>query len=207
LVNAILVHVVSNISGVEVDVGIVPEFRMDSTRFDYTATSYGGVVDFMIVKGPPASMRCSPDSVCILCSFHHHPRRILTRRTSARVYGPGYGQSLRVTKPRKMGLGMQGCHGRCVILSTTQVSTFDIFSETRLSMASIASQRLGAASQMVKSGCFSSSMRLTLARVSISDEFDLGEDLSGLPPVLGLLSDWVNFIRCFSLFERPTCQF
>jgi hypothetical protein len=56
LVNAILLHVVSNISGVEVDVSIVPEFRMESTRFEYAATSYGGVVDFLIVKGPPASI-------------------------------------------------------------------------------------------------------------------------------------------------------
>ena len=47
---------VSNISGVEVDVSIVPEFRMAPTRFEYAATSYGGVVDFLIVKGPPASI-------------------------------------------------------------------------------------------------------------------------------------------------------
>jgi len=56
LVNIILLHVVSNISSVEVDVSIVPEFRMDSTRFEYAAT-YGGVVDFLIVKGPPASIK------------------------------------------------------------------------------------------------------------------------------------------------------
>ena len=47
---------VSNISGVEVDVSIVPEFRMEPTRFEYAATSYGGVVDYLIVKGPPASI-------------------------------------------------------------------------------------------------------------------------------------------------------
>ena len=29
--------------------------------------------------------------------------------------------------------------------------------------------------------------------VSISDEFRLNEDLSGLPLILGLLSDWVSF--------------
>src|ERR1700685_3324802 len=47
-------HVVSNISGAEVDISIVPEFRTESTQFEYAATSYGGVVDFLIVKGPPA---------------------------------------------------------------------------------------------------------------------------------------------------------
>ena len=36
--------------------------------------------------------------------------------------------------------------------------------------------------------------------LSISKEFRLGEEnLSGLPLVLGLLSDWVSFDRCFSL--------
>ena len=29
--------------------------------------------------------------------------------------------------------------------------------------------------------------------VAISEEFRLGEDLSGLPLILGLLSDWVRF--------------
>ena len=57
LVNAILLHIVSNISDAEVDVGIIPEFRMESTtQFEYAATSYGDVVNFLIVKGPPASI-------------------------------------------------------------------------------------------------------------------------------------------------------
>ena len=56
MVNIILLHVVSKIGGTEVDVSIVPEFRMDATRFEYAATSYGGVVDYLIVKGPPAAI-------------------------------------------------------------------------------------------------------------------------------------------------------
>jgi len=40
--------------------------------------------------------------------------------------------------------------------------------------------------------------------VSISDEFRLGEDLSGLSLVLGLLSDWVSFIVDSSLSKVPT---
>lgn len=51
LVNAILLHVVSNLSGAEVNIGIVPEFTMESTRFEYASTSYGGIVDFLIFKG------------------------------------------------------------------------------------------------------------------------------------------------------------
>ena len=39
--------------------------------------------------------------------------------------------------------------------------------------------------------------------VSISKEFCLEEDLSGLPVVLGLLSDWVGFDCCFCSFEGP----
>ena len=38
--------------------------------------------------------------------------------------------------------------------------------------------------------------------VSISEEFCIEEDLSGLPLVLGLLSDWVNFYY-FSPFKIP----
>jgi len=43
--------------------------------------------------------------------------------------------------------------------------------------------------------------------VSISDEFHLGDDLSGLPLVLGLLSDWVIFIHYLSPFESPNLIF
>ena len=56
LVNSILLLVILNIIGVEVYISIVPEFRMESTRFEYATTSYGGVVDFLIVKGPPAAI-------------------------------------------------------------------------------------------------------------------------------------------------------
>ena len=35
---------------------IVPEFQMEPTRFEYAATSYGGVVDYLIVKGPPTTI-------------------------------------------------------------------------------------------------------------------------------------------------------
>ena len=40
--------------------------------------------------------------------------------------------------------------------------------------------------------------------LSISNEFRLREDLSGLPLVLGLLGDWVSFNRCFSHSKDPS---
>ena len=56
MINIILLHVVSKIGGTGVDVGIVPQFQMDATRFEHAATSYGSVVDYLIVKGPPAAI-------------------------------------------------------------------------------------------------------------------------------------------------------
>lgn len=47
---------VSNLSSSGVEVSIVPKFRMEATRFEYAATSYGGTVDFLIVKGPPSDI-------------------------------------------------------------------------------------------------------------------------------------------------------
>ena len=72
MVNAILLHIVSNISDAEVDVGIIPEFQMESTRFKYAATSYGDVVNFLIVKGPPDSISKYDikNSDCILLPAH-----------------------------------------------------------------------------------------------------------------------------------------
>ena len=47
---------VSNLSGNGVDVSIVPEFRLEATRLEYAATSYGGTVDFLIVRGPSSDI-------------------------------------------------------------------------------------------------------------------------------------------------------
>ena len=39
-------------------VGIVPEFRMESTHFKHdTSMTYGGVVDFLVVKGAQKHIR------------------------------------------------------------------------------------------------------------------------------------------------------
>lgn len=69
LVNAILLHVVSNrsTSSIEVNVSIVPESGRQ--RPDYAATSYGSVVDFSI-----ASIgQCQINTALILftCSFYY----------------------------------------------------------------------------------------------------------------------------------------
>lgn len=52
LVNAILLHIVSNLSGRDIDVGIIPEFRMPATKFEEANLSFGGVVDYLIIKCP-----------------------------------------------------------------------------------------------------------------------------------------------------------
>jgi hypothetical protein len=51
---------------------------------------------------------------------------------------------------------------------------------------------------MVKPGYFLSSMWIHSGKggyIGIPERFHLKVDLSGLPPVLGLLSDWVSFHR------------
>jgi len=53
MVNMILLHLISNMSDSRATVGIVPEFRIDATRLKQTPASYGGVVDYLIVNGPP----------------------------------------------------------------------------------------------------------------------------------------------------------
>jgi len=47
----------SNLSGDGVGMGVVPEFRMEATRFEYSATSYGGIVDYLLVKGPAPEIK------------------------------------------------------------------------------------------------------------------------------------------------------
>jgi len=66
LVNAILLHIVSNLSGEGVDVNIIPEFRMPATKFEYANMSFGGVVDYLIIKCPKAIT--SKDTL-LLCAW------------------------------------------------------------------------------------------------------------------------------------------
>lgn len=56
LINAIILHVMSILSDAEVDVSMVPDFWMKLMQFEAIATSYGGFVDFLIVKGPPINI-------------------------------------------------------------------------------------------------------------------------------------------------------
>jgi len=163
LVNAVLLHVVSNISGVEFDVSIVPEFRMEATRFEYAATSYGGVVDFLIVKGPPASIKfllggpqlafTDPDMVKHFSSNIYEAKRDGFRDAipQAAMAGASYCRQHNLSTFR-------GC------VTNGEIWVFFIFNAADLGEG---------------------------GTVSISDEFRLGEDLSGLPLVLGLLSDWI----------------
>jgi hypothetical protein len=56
LVNMVLLHVTSNMSDSQTAVGIVPEFRINATKLEQTTTSYGGVIDYLIVNGPPSTI-------------------------------------------------------------------------------------------------------------------------------------------------------
>ena len=51
LVSTILLHVASNLSGEDMDVNVIPKFRMPvDARFEYAQNA--GVVDYLIVKCP-----------------------------------------------------------------------------------------------------------------------------------------------------------
>ena len=52
MIHTILLHVVSNLSCADINVGIVPKFQMELTHFKHAVTCYGDIVDFLIVKGP-----------------------------------------------------------------------------------------------------------------------------------------------------------
>ena len=54
--NAILLHIVSNLSDEDVDVNVIPKFQMPTTTFDYANASFVGVqlVDYLIVRCPKA---------------------------------------------------------------------------------------------------------------------------------------------------------
>lgn len=212
MVNAILLHVVSNISGFDFDVSIVPEFRMESTRFEYAATSYGGVVDFLIVKGPPDSI----SNYGLPLSFRFSALLIppssvqnfylgdLSSRLRTQIWSNISRQTF--TKPREMGLGMQ--YHRLLwqvhhIADNTSKYLRYLRDEIVDDLRSLSTFR----------GCvtngeiwvffiFNAAHSGEGGTVSISDEFRLGEDLSGLPLVLGLLSDWVSFNH-YSSFEYP----
>lgn len=56
LVNMVLLHVTSNMSDSKTAVGIVPEFRINATKLEQTTTSYGGVIDYLIVNGLPSTI-------------------------------------------------------------------------------------------------------------------------------------------------------
>lgn len=163
LVNIILLHVVSKISGTEVDVSIVPEFRMDATRFEYAATSYGGVVDYLIVKGPPAAIKfllggpqlafTDPDNVKLLSSNIYEAKKDGFRDAipQAAMAAASYCRQHNL-------LTFRGC------VTNGETWVFFVFN--------VAESGEG-------------------GTVSISDEFRLNEDFSGLPLILGLLSDWI----------------
>ena len=59
-VNMVLLHVISNMGDSHTAFGIVPEFRINATKLEQTTTSYGGVIDYLIVNGPPSTISKYP---------------------------------------------------------------------------------------------------------------------------------------------------
>jgi len=193
--------VVSNISGVEVDVSIVPEFRMEPTRFEYAATSYGGVVDYLIVKGPPASI--SKDEF-------YFPTLLISSLSVQNFYSVAPSSRLRTqtwsitsrqtfTKLREMGLGMQYLmllwQVHRIVNNTSKYLWyfFGVFSEkTTLLMNSVASRGCATNGETWVFFVFNAADSGEGGTVSISEEFHLREGFSGSPLVLGLLGDWVS---------------
>ena len=78
MIDAILLHIVSNLSSGEVKIGIIPKFQIKSTQFECVATTHESVVDFLIVKGPFDDIGKYKMLKCcfvICCLFHiiiHH---------------------------------------------------------------------------------------------------------------------------------------
>ena len=64
LTTTILAHVVLNIIRNGVDVGVIPNFRMEASEFEDAATCYGHIVDFQIVSGLPDTI--SQDKYLVL---------------------------------------------------------------------------------------------------------------------------------------------
>src|SRR5882762_2284190 len=103
-------------------------FRTELTRFEYaaTGTSYGGVVDFLIVKGPPASISKHE----ILLGF-----ALLTRSSSAQNFYSAdlssrlrtqisqYGQTLLVKHFLLLSAG-RGAQLRCMFAPATRMGIF-----------------------------------------------------------------------------------
>src|ERR1700683_2903702 len=86
--------------------------HIESTRFEYATTSYGGVVDFLIVKGPPASISK------YLIQLWFRPALLIPSSSTQNFYSADLSSRLRTqiwsntsrqtfTKPREMGLGTQ----------------------------------------------------------------------------------------------------
>jgi len=56
LIDMILLHLASNLSSNEDGVGIICELPIGSAKFEYSGTSYGGILDYLVVNGPQDSI-------------------------------------------------------------------------------------------------------------------------------------------------------
>jgi len=159
----ILLHVISNMSDSRTTVGIVPEYRINATKLDQTTTSYGGVIDYLIVNGPPDTIKFLLGSPQLAFS---NPDMV--KNISSNIYGAkkeGFSDAI----PQAAMAGVVYCQQHnlktyrgCV--TNGEIWVFFVFNADPGGVG---------------------------GTVSISDEIAIREDLSGLPLVLGLLRDWI----------------
>ena len=101
----------------DVSVTMYPSFGMDTMRF---ASSYGGVVDFLIVKGQfLLSVSIPYNSNFIICSFHYYPHQNpysvgFSSESLLAFCGSGYGTTilfkhLHSKQRRVKGCSTSGC--------------------------------------------------------------------------------------------------
>jgi len=69
MINAMLLHIASNLNSAENGVAIVPEFCIDNTQLEPTGYTYGGVVDYMIIFTDRSTRGASDTATSFLKSY------------------------------------------------------------------------------------------------------------------------------------------
>ncbi|KAF8589241.1 hypothetical protein K439DRAFT_1628944 [Ramaria rubella] len=163
LVSAILLHVLSNLSHSGANVSLIPDFHMAPTRFEYAPTSYGDIIDFLIVRGPPVSVEFLLESPKLAFT---NPD--ILKHLSSNIYA-ATNDGFRAAIPHATMAAASYCRDHSLstfrgCVTNGEIWVFFVF----------------------KADVWSGG-----GTVAISKEFRLGMNYSGLPLVLGLLSDWI----------------
>jgi hypothetical protein len=168
LINMILLRVVSAMSTDETDVNIIPEFPIAKTTFP-SSLSFGGVVDLLLTKLPSRFTRYL---LLDPTSALGNPEAIDGPMTSN--FFEAKRDNVRAAIPQAVIAVASHCtqHGIPVLRGCTTSGDQWIFF-----VYSVNDSGGG--------------------RVACSDEFSLGQQLEGLPLILGLLTDWVDHATAY----------